>query len=348
MSKTKQGTEFIGIDNENQAKKAQPIRSTQDSPWKDLLGNYFRLFIAFFFPKIFPEIDWERGYEQLNTELANLKKGNITGRQLADKLIKVYLKSGKELWMLIHVEIQSSRQSKFAQRMYVYNYMISHKYKHDVVSLAVLTDGDAKFRPDKYEKKLWGCELTFKFPMVKLLDYRGKEAELEKDSNPFALVVLAHLKHLEFKPETEGTARLGWKLELMRLLARKGFTGEQEAKLFDFIDWLIALPENLVAEFETLLTADKEVQKMPYVTSIERVIEKRGIEQGIEKGRVEERTEIALRQLNRKLGQPLPSQIEAQVKQLSGDDLLTLTDALLDFNKLEDLTNWLDQHQSNS
>lgn len=348
MAKTKQSAEFAASDSENQDEKTQAIRSTQDTPWKDLLGNYFRLFIAFFFPKIYPEIDWERGYEQLDTELANLKKGNLTGRQLADKLIKVYLKSGKELWMLIHVEVQSSRQSKFAQRMYIYNYMISHKYKHGVVSLAVLTDGDAKFRPTKYERKHWGCELTFKFPMRKLLDYQGKEDELEKDSNPFALVVLAHLKHLEFKPETEGKARLSWKVELMRLLARKGFTEEQEAKLFDFIDWLIALPENLVAEFEAQITADREVQRMPYVTSIERVIEKRGIEKGIEKGRAEERVEVALRLLNRKLGQRLPSQIEAQVKQLSGDDLLALTDALLDFNKLEDLTNWLSEHKANS
>jgi len=33
--------------------------------------------------------------------------------------------------------------------------------------------------------------------MVKLLDFAGQEAELEKDSNPFAVVVLAHLKARE-------------------------------------------------------------------------------------------------------------------------------------------------------
>lgn len=341
MPKTKQ---TFTTDKAGQTENAEQIRSTQDSPWKDLLGNYFKLFIAYFFPPIYADIDWERGYEQLDSELANLKKGNLTGRQLADKLIKVYLKDGKELWMLIHVEIQSSQQTTFARRMYVYNYMISHKYKHKVVSLALLTDGNAKFRPNKYEEEQWGCRLSFEFPLMKLLDYRGKEAELERESNPFALVVLAHLKHLEFKPKTAGQARLGWKLELMRLLARKGYSEEQEAKLFDFIDWVIALSKDLTVEFEAQLTADKEIQKMAYVPSYAWVIEERGIEKGIEQGIEKGQLEVALRLLNRKLGQSLPSEVEDQIKRLSRDNLLALTDALLDFNILEDLISWLAQH----
>jgi len=40
---------------------------------------------------------------------------------------------------------------------------------------------------------LWGCELRFTYPIVKLRDYRARRAELEASDNPFATVVLAHL-----------------------------------------------------------------------------------------------------------------------------------------------------------
>lgn len=319
--------------------KKRTLHSSQDSPWKDLLGNYFKLFIAFFFANMYAEIDWERGYEQLDTELANLKKGNLTGKQLADKLIKVYLKTGKELWMLIHVEIQSTHQKRFAERMYVYNYMISHKYKHDVVSLAILSDSNKKFRPNKYEKGQWGCRLSFEFPMIKLIDYRGKEQELLQSDNPFALVVLAHLKNLEFRVGKNSEKRVGWKVELARLTKRKGYTEEQETKLFDFIDWVVALPDDLEQEFVKLIQADEETKKMPYINSVARAAIREAHEDGFEQGRLE----TALLLLTRKLDQPLPSEVENQVRELSGDKLLSLTVALLDFNNLSDLTNWLQQ-----
>ena len=52
--------------------------------------------------------------------------------------------------------------------------------------------------------------------MVKLLDYRDRWQALEQDSNPFALVVMAHLK-------TQATRRNAtdlkeWKLRLIRTL----------------------------------------------------------------------------------------------------------------------------------
>jgi hypothetical protein len=39
-----------------------------------------------------------------------------------------------------------------------------------------------------------GCEVSLKFPTVKLLDYEERWTELEASSNPFAIIVMAHLK----------------------------------------------------------------------------------------------------------------------------------------------------------
>jgi hypothetical protein len=64
----------------------------------------------------------------------------------------------------------------------------------DIVSLAVLADARPSFRPATYQRTRWGCERTFRFPVQKLLDWHARWAELEASPNPFALVVMAHLK----------------------------------------------------------------------------------------------------------------------------------------------------------
>jgi hypothetical protein len=60
-----------------------------------------------------------------------------------DKLVKVFTKpsSGKrgkkkaeEMWILIHIEVQSQYDSQFTLRMYIYNYRIFDLYGQKVVS----------------------------------------------------------------------------------------------------------------------------------------------------------------------------------------------------------------------
>jgi hypothetical protein len=53
-----------------------------------------------------------------------------------------------------------------------------------------------------------------------------------------------------------------------------------------------------------------------------------------------ERQELILRQLTRKVG-PLPEAVQSRVVALSPDVLLDLSEALLDFSSLNDLTDWL-------
>ncbi|MGL6340321.1 MAG: DUF4351 domain-containing protein [Waterburya sp.] len=63
-------------------------------------------------------------------------------------------------------------------------------------------------------------------------------------------------------------------------------------------------------------------------------------QKGIVKGRLDEKLSIALRLLNRKLGN-LPDAIALQVTSLESSQLDTLTEDLLDFQTLEDLQTWL-------
>jgi len=74
--------------------------------------------------------------------------------------------------LLIHIEIQVSRDGRFEKRMYIYAYRLFDKYDHEVVSLAILGDDEEGWRPDHYAMGRFGCRTEFTFPAIKLLDYR--------------------------------------------------------------------------------------------------------------------------------------------------------------------------------
>jgi hypothetical protein len=239
-----------------------------DSPWKEALDLYFRPFLAFFLRAIHDDIDWSRGYEVLDKELQRIAPRSARGRLYVDKLVKVWLKNGREVWILLHIEIQTQRQRGFPRRLSVYNHRISDHYNRRVVSVAVLADDDPKWRPDRYEDEFWGWSERMVFPVVKLLDYRDREAELEADANPFARVVLAHLKALETRGDAE--ARWLWKFRLARGLHEYGFATEDVRQLLRLIDWLMVLPEAAQKRFRHELDEYEEARKMPYVTTFER------------------------------------------------------------------------------
>ena len=156
-----------------------------------MLDEFFPAFLAFFFPEIERDIDWSRGYESLDKELAQIKPDLPGGKLYADKLFKVWLRNGQVKWILIHVEIQARAGRKFARRMFVYNYRIGEKHPDvDVVSLAVVTETK---RPivGRYEVSNWGCSTVFTFPVAQLAIYANRWAMLEANSNHFAVVVMA-------------------------------------------------------------------------------------------------------------------------------------------------------------
>jgi hypothetical protein len=162
--------------------------------------------------------------------------------------------------------------------MYVYNYRIFDRYDRKVASLAVLTDRQATWRPSGYGYTLWGCKVGIEFPVVKLLDHEKQWDELEQSPNPFAIIVMAHLKAQATYRDNQG--RLQWKFGFVKMLYNKGYSKEAILNLFRFIDWLMILPEELERRFLEAVRQYEEEIKMPYVTSVERM----GIQQGIQQG----------------------------------------------------------------
>jgi hypothetical protein len=101
-----------------------------------------------------------------------------------------------------------------------------------------------------------------------LLDYEARWSELEQSSNPFAVVIMAHLSTKQTADNPQ--RRLQSKLSLVRGLYERGYTRNQILELFRLIEWMMVLPEVLDRSFRDELRRYQEERRMPYITGFER------------------------------------------------------------------------------
>jgi hypothetical protein len=313
------------------------VRADLDSPWKEILRAYFPQAIAFFFPQTDALIDWSKPYEFLDKEFQAVSQDAQLGRRYADQLVKVWLKGGEQIWLLLHLEVQSQSETGFEERMFTYSIRIFDQFRQVPISLAILCDESLTWRPNRYDADYPDTSLSFRFGTAKLLDWRDRMDELESSTNPFATVVMAHLKVIETKRNVD--QRKAWKFRLTRGLYEKGYDRQEILDLYRFIDWILALPEAVEREFWQELQVFEEERKVTYVTNAERF----GIEKGVIQGAVQEARSLIFRLLSRRVG-VLSSEVRSQVESLPLEQLESLGEALLDFSSAADLDEWLRSH----
>ncbi|MEC4818899.1 MAG: DUF4351 domain-containing protein [Scytonema sp. PMC 1069.18] len=302
------------------------IRADYDKSWKEALNEYFEDFLAFFFPAVHAAIDWTQTPESLDKELQNITASAQAPDGVADKLYKVQLLDKKEAWILIHVEVQSYYDVDLEKRIYTYNYRAGELYDKFVVSLAVLGDTSPTWRPNRYAKSILDCSLSFTFPTVKLMDYEQRWHELESSNNPFAIITMAHLKT---KATTRNlTQREEWKWQFIRGLYERGLTKQQIVKLFDVIDTMMTLPEQLQQRLFAKIDRFEEERKMALVSPTVQLARKQGEQK------------VIIRLLNLRLGEIEESLIE-HIRKLPIEQLEELAEALLDFSTVAELEQWL-------
>lgn len=314
------------------------FRSDYDSPWKEIIEFHFRDFIAFFFPVMHREIDWSKPVAFMNRELRRIAPSPGPGGQIADHLVKVWRKGVGETWVLIHIEIQSWRDPDFARRMFTYYYRLFDRHRHGIASVAILGDDSPGWRPDRFSMELWGCDVRLRFPAVKLSDYRGRRSELEKSGNVFSLAVMAHLSAMETKGNP--ALRKTRKMELIRLLLRRGHSKEQIFRLFRFIDWMIQLPEELELDLQDEIQEELGKADMTYYTFFERRLMKELIQKG--ESNATQRSASVLRnriagRLRSRFGH-IPEDIPQSLNRLNDPGvLLDLYDLAIDAPSLEEI-----------
>ncbi|MDZ7854222.1 MAG: hypothetical protein U5L98_16700 [Halomonas sp.] len=302
-------------------------KSDFDSPWKEALEYYFPQFLELLLPEMHREIDWHRPHEFLDKELQQVVRDSDAGRRHADKLVKVFTLDGSETWVLIHVEVQGKADRRFNARMYRYYYRLQDKYPYQrLASVAILTDEANHQAIGYHEQQLWQTRLTFSFPVVELQHVGRDRQSLENSANPFAVIVLAQLEAHRTKGNDQD--RLVTKFSLMKRLYQHGFTRVEVLELLRLIDWMLALPPALEEKLEAQMARFEEEIQMSYVTSFERIAEKRGNQGG--------RVELLFKLLTLKFGE-LPSDIEARLARAEVDEIDRWAERVLTANSLDEI-----------
>ncbi|WP_404299060.1 Rpn family recombination-promoting nuclease/putative transposase [Halomonas sp.] len=283
-----------------------------DSPWKEALEHYFPQFLQLLMPEMYRDIDWQRPHEFLDKELQQVVRDTEAGRRHADKLVKVYTLNGSETWVLIHVEVQGKADRHFNARMYRYYYRLQDKYpQRRIASVAILTDKGGHRMVGRHEQGLWQTRLCFDFPVVDLQQVENDRPALENSTNPFAVVVLSQLE--AHRTKGDDGARLVTKFSLMKRLYQHGFTRTEVLELLRLIDWMLVLPPALEEQLEAQMARFEEEVQMTYVTSFERIAEKRGMQQGMQQGALNGRADMLLKLLALKFG-GLPEELVTKVE----------------------------------
>ncbi|MGE4519255.1 MAG: hypothetical protein AB7E04_07105 [Desulfobacteraceae bacterium] len=265
-----------------------------DSPWKDIIEAFFPQFMEFFVPQSLKDIDFTKEVKFLDKELEKLILDSETTKRYADKLVEVTLNDESKKWILIHIEIQSQKDKDLSKRMFVYNYRIFDKYDIPVTSIAILADENKNWNPKAFKYGMWGSNMGLDYLKSKLLDYKDKWSYLETIKNPFAMVVMAHLKALETKKDS--SLRKQWKLELTKLLYEKGYSRKEVFNLFRFIDWILMLPQKLNKIYYEEVKDLGGNKKMPYITDLE----KYAMEKGFMSGEIKKSQNVLIKLMNKK------------------------------------------------
>jgi hypothetical protein len=179
--------------------------------------------------------------------------------------------------------------------------------------------------------------VELRFPTVKLLDYRERIEELEENSNPFAVIVAAHLTTQETR--RDGTGRYEGKLRIAKSLYRRGYGRQDILELFRLIDWMVNLPKAEEDQFLREIQRFEEEKQMPYVTSFERLGHERGVAEGI----LQKAKEVILEVLEVRFGE-VPTEISQKINSIEDPEVLkTLHREAIAIESVEQFGGYLEQ-----
>lgn len=267
------------------------LMKRNDILWKSILEDIFDDFLKFFFPDADALFDLEKGFEYLDQELEQLfpPEGDQFSPKFVDKLVKVYSRSGREEWVLVHIEVQGYRDHTFADRMFTYYYRIWDKHRKPVTAFAILTDDCEHYHPLEFVQRCLGTSICFRFNSFKVLDQ--SEQDLATSDNPFAQAIFITKTALIGKRlSANDLYRL--KIDLAKRLLTCNIPKWKIGRLMNFLQFYVRLGSSeLDREFD--LEIDRVVGKneipMTFEETILMIVKEEGLEQGLEQGISRER-----------------------------------------------------------
>ena len=207
-----------------------------DILWKAALEDLFDDFLRFFYPEAEALFDLQKGFEYLDKELDQLfppEFDNYAPRYV-DKLVKVFTRSGKEEWILIHVEVQGYTDNDFAARMFQYYYRILDKYVRPITAFAIFADSSKGFNPSSYAHEFLGTKIYYGYNTCKIIDQ--DDVKLMNSNNPFAMVILSAKIAINSKRDQQ---LFDMSYDMARQLLRMQMPKEKIRKVMNFLKYYI-------------------------------------------------------------------------------------------------------------
>jgi len=260
-------------------KKELDRPATPDIIWKKLIQKFFYDFLKIFKPDLLKDIIIERT-EFLEKELLSLT-GKIK-KGIVDVLAKVYLKNGKEEYLLFHIEVQGNSDKGFIERMFGYYIRIWDKFRKPVISLALIVGkGRKSLMNNKYMMETYGTKLYYEYNVIDVskLDY----VKSISSENPVEVVISILIK-------TREVPKWKRKVNAIMQLNRLGLDQESINILLAFVDRIQKLNNREMEKFEEYIIKEVKEVKMILTSWEEKGIKKgrlEGIQEGILKGRQE-------------------------------------------------------------
>ena len=254
-----------------------------DTLWKGILENLSEDFMRFFFKDADVLFDMEKGFQFLDKELEQLfPMQDSESPKFVDKLIKVFTKTGREEWILCHVEIQGYDDRDFAKRMFTYFYRILDKYDKPVTAIAIFTDANKNFHPQVYEYEYLGTKNTFHFNTYKILDQNEKI--LAEEDNPFAVVILTVLLALK-KKKLDDESLYNLKYQLAKNLLQKKIPRKKIDDLMIFLQLYVRFADSEYnVKFEKVI---EELTENKTTMGIREMVMERVKKEGREEGKTD-------------------------------------------------------------
>lgn len=140
----------------------------KDGIWKDAVEQYLPLLLKRMMPELYEDVDFSEDIKFLDKELRDTIQVSMSeehnSAKFVDTLVQVPLKSGKNEWVLLHIEVQGKGGEDISFRMILYCCLIFAHYRRMPVALAILTDKrPLKETPGKIEYSEYGTELVYKY-----------------------------------------------------------------------------------------------------------------------------------------------------------------------------------------
>lgn len=269
----------------------------------------------YFFPGLSSQINFSKNVRFLDKEYQKLfadweKKGWTAG----DKLLEYQLKGGGKHLVLVHAEAHGGDQAIFKEQQFIRFYRIRDKHPDKMLTqLVIYTGKTMPPEPGTYHYSFEGTINMHQFNTCTVKEQDRQALERRGKENPFALVMLAALEHIETLDD--GERRRKTKIRLIRLCLESPFR-KMIGDLLTFVQFTIALPEKeedlYREEVETILKQPKMGMRdvQPEATkTLEIMLWGKTLEQ-----RDEEMKERLTKQIESKLSKQIESKLTKQIE----------------------------------